>query len=68
MTRRQYINSILPIKELTKVGFLKKGATVEEIEKRVCDYFGIKTIYQYEVIEWLKDHPIKAKLETFSKN
>jgi len=68
MTRREYIEDNFDIEGLEEIGLLKKGISLDEIEKRICEFFGIKTIFEYGFIMKEKVTEVKAKLKTFSKN
>ena len=68
MTRREYIEDNFDIEGLEEVGLLKKGISLDQIEKRICEFFGIKTIFEYGFIMKEKVTEVKAKLKTFSKN
>ena len=68
MTRREYIEDNFDIEGLEEVGLLKKGISLDQIEKRICEFFGIKTIFEYGFIMEEKVTEVKAKLKTFSKN
>ena len=68
MTRREYIDDNFDIEGLEKIGFLKKGLSLDQIEKRICEFFGIKTIFEYGFIMKEKVTEVKAQLKTFSKN
>ena len=45
MTRREYIEDNFDIEGLEEIGLLKKGISLDQIEKRICEFFGIKTIF-----------------------
>jgi len=68
MTRREYIEDNFDIEGLEEVGLLKKGMSLDQIEKRICEFFGIKTIFEYGFIMKEKITEVKAQLKTFSKN
>jgi len=68
MTRREYIEDNFDIEGLEEVGLLKKGISLDQIEKRICEFFGIKTIFEYGFIMKEKVTEVKAQLKTFSKN
>jgi len=68
MTRREYIEDNFDIEGLEEIGLLKKGISLDQIEKRICEFFGIKTIFEYGFIMKEKVTEVKAKLKTFSKN
>ena len=68
MTRREYIEDNFDIEGLEEVGLLKKGISLDQIEKRICEFFGIKTIFEYGFIMEEKVTEVKAQLRTFSKN
>jgi len=68
MTRREYIEDNFDIEGLEEIGLLKKGISLDEIEKRICEFFGIKTIFEYGFIMKEKVTEVKAQLKTFSKN
>ena len=68
MTRREYIEDNFDIEGLEEVGLLKKGISLDQIEERICEFFGIKTIFEYGFIMKEKVTEVKAQLKTFSKN
>ena len=68
MTRREYIEDNFNIQGLEEIGFLKKGLSLDQIEERICEFFGIKTIFEYGFIMKEKVKEVKAQLKTFSKN
>jgi len=68
MTRREYIEDNFDIEGLEEVGLLKKGISLDQIEERICEFFGIETIFEYGFIMKEKVTEVKAKLKTFSKN
>ena len=68
MTRREYIEDNFDIEGLEEAGFLKEGISLDQIEKRICEFFGLKTIFEYGFIMKEKITEVKAKLKTFSKN
>ena len=68
MTRREYIDDNFDIEGLEEIGLLKKGISLDQIEKRICEFFGIKTIFEYGFIMKEKVTEVKAQLKTFSKN
>jgi len=68
MTRREYIEDNFDIEGLEEVGLLKKGISLDQIEERICEFFGLKTIFEYGFIMKEKVTEVKAQLKTFSKN
>ena len=49
----RFMKELFPIKELFQVGFFTpdmKG-NYEAMAKRVCDFFGYKTVYEYRATE-----------------
>jgi len=68
MTRREYIEDNFDIEGLEEIGLLKKGISLDQIEKRICEFFGIETIFEYGFIMKEKVTEVKAQLKTFSKN
>jgi len=65
---QKYIEDNFDIKGLEEIGLLKKGISLDQIEKRICEFFGIKTIFEYGFIMKEKVKEVKAQLKTFSKN
>jgi hypothetical protein len=47
---KKYIKLSFDIKGLIELGFLKKGASLKEIEKRINTFFGINEIFEYSLI------------------
>lgn len=43
-----FINKYFDIKSLSSLGFLNKKSELEELKKRICSYFGLDSIYEYE--------------------
>ena len=68
MTRREYIEDNFDVEGLEEIGLLKKGISLDQIEKRICEFFGLKTIFEYGFIMKEKVTEVKAQLKTFSKN
>jgi len=64
---KKFIDENIPVKELYKAGFLKSKTDYNDIEERVCTFFGLQNIYQYRHILDKKDNFIKAK-NIFSEN
>lgn len=63
---KQWLDKRFDIKELYKCGFVKSATDYEALEKRVCEFFGLQNIFQYDFLnaEWNK---LKAK-NIFSEN
>ena len=68
MILHDFIESRIPVNELTEVGFLQKGATDKEIAERICWYFSLKNIFLYDFIGDPKTIQVKADIKTFSEN
>lgn len=69
MTKKEFIKSRFDVKELRKAGFWINGErTYEQYEKRICAFFGLKSIFMYEYIGEMPRKPLKADLKTFSDN
>ncbi len=43
-----FINKYFDIKTLSSLGFLDKKSELEELKNRICKFFGIKSIYEYD--------------------
>lgn len=43
-----FINKFFDIKTLTSLGFIKKNDTLEDLKSRICRFFDINTIYEYD--------------------
>lgn len=43
-----FINKYFDLKTLATLSFLDKKADLEELKNRICSYFGINSIYEYE--------------------
>ena len=43
-----YINKYFDIKTLSSLGFIEKDSTLEDLKERICLFFGIKSIYDYD--------------------
>ncbi|MEN7549299.1 hypothetical protein AAG747_15350 [Rapidithrix thailandica] len=68
MTKEEFIKSRFDIEELINIGFLNKSMNLDEIETRICTYFGLESIFMYDFIMSDLKKPIKADINTFSKN
>jgi hypothetical protein len=68
MTKKDFIKSRFHIPSLVKAGFLPKNPTLEQVEKRVCEFFCIKNIFMYDFIGQPKNKTLKADIKTFSDN
>lgn len=66
MTTKEFIENNFDIYGLRECGVLTNEKTLEEIEKRICTFFGFKTIFEYETM--MHDKPVKADIKTFSEN
>ena len=44
-----FINKFFDIKTLTSLGFINKNDSLEQLKKRICDFFEIESIYDYDV-------------------
>lgn len=65
-----YIDRTFDVAALIHTGFLQSGMSYQEIEDRICRFFGIRTIYEYDFIISPDKYgvPIIADLNTFSIN
>jgi len=64
----KYIHDTFDIPSLMRTGFLHDGMTYHDIERRICLFFGLLNIYQYDYIvdeEWVL---VRADIKTFSIN
>lgn len=43
-----FINKYFDLKTLTSLGFIKKNSTIEDLKKRICEFFQFQNIYDYE--------------------
>jgi len=43
-----YINKYFDLKALSELGFIDKSYTIEILKERICCFFGISSIYDYE--------------------
>lgn len=43
-----FINKFFDIKTLISLGFIKKNDTLEALKSRICNFFNIVTIYEYD--------------------
>jgi len=43
-----YINKFFDLKTLSSLGFVNKDDSLDELQKRICSFFGISSIYEYE--------------------
>lgn len=46
---QRFIEIMIPVKELTEIGFLDKGDTVKQIAEKVRVYYGLDCIYDYAI-------------------
>jgi hypothetical protein len=67
MNNSAFIKSRFPINDLKKIGFFHKNDSFEDMERKICRYFGLKNIYEYDYILPNKKE-IEADLKTFSIN
>ena len=44
-----FINKFFDIKTLSSLGFINKNDPLEQLKKRICDFFEIESIYDYDV-------------------
>ncbi len=44
-----FINKFFDIKILTSLGFINKNDSLEQLKKRICDFFEIESIYDYDL-------------------
>ena len=49
-----FIMEHFDIANLTKIGFFKKGASVDDLKNRILDYFQLKSLYDYDRIPLVK--------------
>ena len=67
MNKKQYIEENFDLDGLRHIGFLRPNeVTMEQIEKRICTYFGFKTIFEYTLPP--EQEHIKTDINTFSQN
>ncbi len=43
-----FINKFFELKTLTGLGFIKKNDSINTIKNRICEFFGIESIYDYD--------------------
>lgn len=43
-----FINKYFDLKTLGSLGFIKKNDTIDELKNRICNYFDLQSIYEYE--------------------
>lgn len=43
-----FINKYFDLKTLVSLGFIDRKDSVEELKERICDFFGLESIYDYE--------------------
>jgi hypothetical protein len=67
MNKKNFINERIPIRDLIKVGLLNKNDSYDDIERKICKYFGLKNIFEYDHIMDMDIH-VKADIKTFSIN
>ena len=68
MTIRQYMVSRFDLEALVECGFLDGGMTVEDAAERICTFFGLETIFEYDFIMEGYTCKVEACLGTFSIN
>lgn len=44
-----YINKFFDLKVLTSLGFISNSSDVDTLKERICSFFGINSIYEYDV-------------------
>lgn len=50
-TLKNFMEEMFDINSMIEVGFFKQGESYEDHAKRVCQFFGFKTVYEYGAIE-----------------
>lgn len=68
MTKKEFIASRFDIEGLKELGVLTTEKTYEEIEKRICRFFGLTNIFMYDFILKEQIKPVKANPDFFSNN
>ena len=43
-----YINKFFDLKALSSLGFIEKDSSLEDLKSRICLFFGLDSIYDYE--------------------
>lgn len=43
-----FINRYFDLKTLSSLGFIEKDSTIENLKERICEFFNLSTIYEYE--------------------
>ncbi len=43
-----FVNKFFDLKTLSILGFIKKDESLDELKKRICNYFDIDSIYEYD--------------------
>jgi HTH-type transcriptional regulator / antitoxin HigA len=66
MVTEQWIREHFDIEELYNIGFLKTKTDFKEIEKRICTFFGFKSIYEWDHI--MDEQKLLKAKNIFSEN
>lgn len=67
----EYLNSNFEYRGLLTLGFFPKEIKPKDYDaqiERICDWFGITSIFQYDIVMMEKNKYIKSELKTFSQN
>ena len=43
-----FINKFFDLKTLTSLGFIEKDSTIDDLKKRICEFFQLDNIYDYD--------------------
>ena len=68
MNLENYLESRFDVPCLIEIGFFEKNATYEEMASRICNFFGLKSIYMYDFIGSSLEVNIRANPGVFSLN
>lgn len=67
----QYLKENFDYRGFLILGFYDKSIKPKDYDaqiNRICNYFGIENIFQYDIVMLEKNKYIKADLSTFSEN
>jgi len=67
MANKKYIDETFDLKGLYELGLLKNTTDYDDIEKRICKWFGLDYIQQFDEIMVDKPKDLEAK-NIFSDN
>lgn len=68
MTKKAFIKDRFDIKNLTECGFFVENATYEQMERRICEHYGLYSIFMFDYILRGRWEVFKANIDLISLN